>query len=224
MSRRTHPYDFAFGAPEIEGALFPRIREEADTRAVDATNREQFVLLETVGDFMRSLLPPDARRAAVMQFGAIVHHAYHYWLAQKKTFEFDARALSAIVSPEMVAGDDPISPPAPAGYVQLPRNLVFARIEEAAPAEAADGFFFRHDDRHLDILLVLGLVPNRAGFSIVDVTAPVTEPFANAAARETGNDFENILPGGAGRLFALSNSQEVMKLAARSFWWIARNG
>jgi hypothetical protein len=106
---------------------------------------------------------------------------------------------------------------------------VFARVKENVPAEAVDGFFFvmpadegtNPPYSGLDILLVLGLVPNRAGYSVVEMNTSLPEDlsgrFIDAPARETGEDFENILPGGEGRLFALTNTIEVLKLVSGVF-------
>jgi hypothetical protein len=114
---------------------------------------------------------------------------------------------------------------------------VFARVEEGAHAEAIDGFFFIMPGAgdaavppydHLDMLLVLGLVPNRAGFSVISITTPITQDapghFGDANARDDNMDFANVLPGGEGRLFAVINTLEALKLGARCFWWLTTRG
>lgn len=231
MSERAHPYELVFGLPEFEQDTFPGIRAEAEARDVDVRDEQRFLMLENVGELMRSLLPADATRPATTQFAAIVTHAYHYWLAGKPTFSVDEEATRSLLGESQSIGAWDMAPPAPAGYVQLPRNLVFARIEEEAHAEAVDGFFFIMpgvDDpavppyQRLAVLLILGLVANRAGFSVIHVSTTVTDDapghFGDARARESGSDFENVLPGGEGRLFAVTNELEVLKLAARCFW------
>lgn len=230
MSARSHPYDLVFASDELEGTAFPAIRAEAEARGVDPGDREALLLLEGMGELMRGLLPPDASAPAFAQFSAIAYHAYHYWLAGKQTQLVGDDALRRLLDPATRIGSWDMVPPAPAGYTQLPRNLLFARVEADAPAEGVDGFF--HVMRgvndpavppfaRLDVLLVLGLVPNRAGFSIVevstDVTAEAAGHFGDVQAREQGNDFENILPGGEGRLYAVTNTLEVLKLVSRVF-------
>ena len=77
MSERLHPYDMVFGTAEFEEEKFPAIRDEAEARDVDVRDAQRFIMLETVGDLMRSLLPPDADVPATTQFAAIVTHALH---------------------------------------------------------------------------------------------------------------------------------------------------
>ena len=227
---RAHPYDLVFGAPEFEEQAFPAIREEAEARGVDVRDRQRFVMLAQVGELMRSLLPPDANETAVAQFSDIVTHAYHYWLAEKRTFTVEEDALRALLQGEPIGAWDMV-PPAPAGYVQLPRNLLFARISEESHAEAVDGFFFIMPGvndaavppyEYLSVVFILGLLPNRGGFSIVSVQTPVTAEhgghFGDLVARETGSDFSNVLPGGEDRLLAITSELEALKLVARVFW------
>jgi hypothetical protein len=236
MSERMHPYELVFGTPAFEEEAFPGIRQEAEDRGVDVRDREQFIMLVAVGDLMRSMLPDDAPHSATTQFGALVTEAYHFWLAGKRTYALDEAALRALLAPDLELGSWDMAPPAPAGYVQLPRNLVFARIDEGAHAEAVDGFFFLMPGINdpavppyasLSVLLVLGLVPHRGGFSVIDVHTPMTAEapghFGDAQAREDGTDFSNVLPGGD-RLFALTTTLEVLKLAARCFWHLGHRG
>lgn len=236
MNERVHPYDLVF-AGELESEVFPQIREEADGREVDVHDAERFLMLEHVGQLLRSLLPADAQGAAVSQFGAVVTHAYHYWLAGKPTFAVDEPALRALLGDATPIGRWDMRPPAPAGYVQLPRNLLFARIADGAQAEAVDGFFFVMPGgndlalppwERLSVLLVLGVLPQRAGYSVIQVSAAVTADvpghLGDVAARETGIDFENVLPGGADRLFAVTNRLEVLKLVSRCFWQLRARG
>lgn len=231
MSERAHPYDMVFANEELEGAAFPAIRDEADVRGVDPGDREAVLLLEGMGELMRGMLPPAASAPAFAQFSAIVYHAYHYWLAGKQTAVVEETTLRQLLSATTEVGSWDMAPPAPAGYVQLPRNLLFARVEDGAPAEGVDGFFYVMRGvadpavppfASLAVLLVLGLVPNRAGYSVVEVSTDVTSEaaghFCDVRARELGDDFENILPGGEGRLFAVTNALEVLKLVSRIFW------
>ncbi|HEX6064467.1 MAG TPA: hypothetical protein VFZ04_09630, partial [Longimicrobiales bacterium] len=114
------------------------------------------------------------------------------------------------------------APPADAGYVFLPRNRVWSRITEDAHAEALDGFFFTGDH----ILFVLGLMAGRPGFSIMEVSAAdaseETTSIAELKARGEGDDFANVLPGGELQgHFAITNTAEALKLAARCFWQLS---
>ena len=229
MSERAHPYDLVFGLPEFETERFPAIGGDAETHGVDVYDREAFLLLASVGELLRALLPPDSTGTAFEQFGPIVAQAFQYWLNGKQTFTLEEAKLRELLGSAAAIGAWDMAPPTPAGYVQLPRNVLFARIDESAHAEAVDGFFFTMPGlndpavppySHLDVLLVLGLVPHRGGFSVIAVTAPITAEapghFGDAQARAAGADFTNVLPGGE-RLFAVTNTLEVLKLVARCF-------
>ena len=118
-----------------------------------------------------------------------------------------------------------MAPPARAGYVRLPRNRVWSRISEDAHAEAIDGFFFVD----CNILYVLGLLPGRPGFSIMEVSGQLADAqqtsVAELKARDTGEDFANVLPGGELQgHFAITNNVEALKLAARCFWQLTPRG
>lgn len=220
MSERVHPYEMAFALPEIEGTAFPAIRDEAEERGIDTSDYERVLLLESMGELMRSLLPPGAATPAFAQFGAIVTHAFHYWIEGKRTFAIDEAGTRSLIDGMGEIGDWKLAMDPRAAYVQLPRNLIFSRVDEAAQAEAVDGFFYILDKNRLDALLVLGVVPNRAGFSIIHAVGnPDDESaghFGDVQARAEGLDFENVLPGGSGRLYAITNAMEALKLVTRS--------
>jgi hypothetical protein len=216
-----HPYDMVFAMPELEGTAFPAIRKEAEERGIDLHDHERMLLLEGMGELMRSLLPPDAASPAFAQFAPIVTHAFHYWLEGKQTFAIDEGALRSMLDGTGAIGEWRLAAPARAGYVSLPRNLVFSRIDENAQAESVDGFFYILGDARLHVLLILGVVPNRAGFSIISVGGMLSDEavghFGDVQARPDGSDFENVLPGGGGRLYAITNAMEALKLVSRTF-------
>ena len=221
MTGRVHPYDMVFAMPELEGTAFPAIRTEAEERGVDLHDHERVLLLEGMGELMRSLLPADAASSAFAQFAPIVTHAFHYWLEGKQTFAIDEAALRSMIDGTGAVGDWQMVAPARAGYVAFPRNLIFSRIDESAPAESVDGFFYILGDTRLDVLLILGVVPHRAGFSIINIAGMLSDApmghFGDVQARENGVDFENVLPGGTGRLYAITNAMEALKLVSRAF-------
>ena len=78
-------------------------------------------------------------------------------------------------------------------------------------------------------LFVLGLMPGRPGFSVMEVSSAHAESepvsIAELTARSAGEDFANVLPGGdlQGH-FALTNTAEALKLAARCFWQLSPRG
>jgi hypothetical protein len=209
-----------FAIPEIEGVAFPAIRAEAEERGVHLHDHERVLLLEGMGELMRSMMPPEEASSAFAQFASIVTHAFNYWLEGKKTYAIDEAALRTMIDGMGDIGAWQLEAPVRSAYVQLPRNLIFSRVDENAQAESVDGFFYILDDDRLNVLLVLGVVPNRAGFSIISVAGAAGENetghFGDVKAREDSIDFENVLPGGSGRLYALTNSMEVLKLVSRA--------
>lgn len=242
MSERDTPYDLVFrkGRLDFEGDRFPAVRAEAEERGVPVDDPERFVMLGAVGALMRDMLleeataddagevwaalPPDA----VAQMGALIYHAFRFHEAGARVYAVDenaARELAAAPAgpadqgrPAPHGGAAP-SAPADAGYVQLPRNLFWARADEAGAAEPLDGFFWTLG-RRFDVLLALGVRPRRPGFTAIpvgvelDAAAGATD-WADRKARAEGADFANILPGGElNGLLGITSGGEALRLAA----------
>jgi hypothetical protein len=235
-SNRQLPYELAFQDEAFERTHFPAIRDEAEQRGTSTTDPEQFLELSSVANILRTVLV-EGDRPAVTQFGPLLHQAYHFWSFGKKVYEVDEPLFRQLTGDLPASGPQPLLPPTPAGYLVLPRNLLWARIADDAVPEAIDGFFWTMvgaDDpqmppfERLDILLILGLRPGRPGFSVADVSALLAdEPadqWADARAREEPHeDFANILPGGElQQLRAIETRGEALKLVARVFgYWQA---
>src|SRR5215204_2584722 len=165
MTERPHPYDLVF-KPQLEDRL-AAIHAEAAERDVDIMNADRMGMLLSTGELLGDLLPEDASTDAIQQIARLVFHCFHFHQSGKHTFEIGEDVLRELLSTGFVAGPAHVTPPAPSGYVMLPRNRVWSRITEGAHAEALDGFFFVGDQ----ILFVLGLMPGRPGFSIMEVSA-----------------------------------------------------
>jgi hypothetical protein len=223
MNDRTHPYDL-LGFPEDDEWL-KSVVAEAEERAVDLNDRERFAMLLCTGEYIRKIVPDDAPPEAIWQAAGLTFHCYHFRAAGKKTYNIEEPVLRELLSTGFVAGPIETIPPSPAGYVHLPRNRVWSRVADDATPEAIDGFFFTGDD----LLFVLGLNPGRPGFSVLPVRAshdqvPITS-VAELKARDEGEDFANVLPGGELQgHFAITNNMEALKLAARCFWHLAPRG
>ncbi len=227
---RLTPYELALGEPEMEAELFPSILDEASKRGVDARDPEAFPLLGSVGAVLRDLLEGAGGEAGPLlrQASLLLYHGYHFrtagcpvLLVERPLARFLVESAGPCESP-----DAPLDPPAPAGYVQLPRHLFWARIEEDASPEPVDGFFWTLAGdgaaRRLGLLLALGLRPARPGFSIVEVWAdmPVgaAPGWAAESVRPEGSDFANVLPGGEIEgLYAITSPAEALKLAELVF-------
>lgn len=163
---------------------------------------------------------------AIRQYGRLLYHAFHYWRAHKPTRRVDEAGLRWLLDDVSSVGDWSLNPPASSGYVQLPRNLVWAEPAPGLRPEPADGFFWTltepaDEAAQLHVLLVLGVRPDRAGFSVVPATGVLdTEPhWADINARPDGTDFETSLPGGEmDQLYSIETAAEVLKLASLCFW------
>jgi hypothetical protein len=236
---RPSPYRLVFGGDGeggIEAEAFPAIREEAAERGVDASDPERFIMLSATGSLIRELLPEDAEARAVLEAGQLIFQGYHFWRFGRCGYELDRPLAQRLFSRPDRVGEWELTPPHPAGYLALPRNLVWARIEAGAPAESVDGAFWTMIGREdpatppyarLDALLVLGLRADRPGFSVVPVGAPVPGSpghWADVRARPeaSGADFANVLPGGELKgLHALVTEAEVLKLLSLVFRHVA---
>ena len=228
MSERETPYDIVFrqGRIDFEGARFAEVRAEAEQRGMEVDDPERFIMLGSVGALLREMIldeeasddagdlwhavPPQA----IAQAGALLYHAYRFHRAGSRVFPIDEASARALV-----AGRPPDAGPAElpdAGYVQLPRNLFWARADDAGPAEPVDGFFFASGHR-LELLFALGVRARRPGFTAIPMgVAPAElDTLADAPARDDGADFANILPGGEiDGLHGLTSLAEALRLAA----------
>lgn len=223
MSDRTHPYDLVFNA-ELESRL-EEITAEAAERDVDTANPDLLGMLVSAGNLLRELVPDDAPAAAIQQVARLIFHGYHYRAAGQQNFDIEEPVLRELLSTGFITRVGHVHPPAAAGYVRLPRNRVWSRITEDTHAEALDGFFFTGEW----VLFVLGLMPGRPGFSIMEVDAARAEDevtsVADLKARAEGEDFANVLPGGELQgHFAITNTAEAVKLAVRCFWQLTARG
>jgi hypothetical protein len=231
---RLTPYELIFGrGDEVhESEVFPGVREEAGARAVDAADPERFVQLSSVGAELRELLADDAPGAAIGDAGHLLFQAYHFWQAGRRLVVVERGLARRLLSDATRVGEWELVPPFLAGYLQLPPNLVWARVSDDSTPEPVDGFFWSVSGpgdagspryERLDVLLALGLRPDRPGLSVVAVSAPLpTGPghWADARARPAGAgaDFSSTLPGGElSRLHSLANEAEVLKLVSLLF-------
>jgi len=258
---RPTPYELVFqgGAVPFEAERFPAILSEAEARDVALERPGPLVMLGTVGALMREmLLEHDAEddggaawqavpAQAIEQMGALIFHALRFWRAGGQVLHLDVERLRALVAEPVAGGETagetgatPGAPGAPgdwrfaaphdAGYLQLPRNLVWARPDPAEPPEPVDGMFWAAGAR-LELLLALGVRPDRPGFTAVALGADIGADgaagagWADAAARPGGRDFENVLPGGElQELLAVTTEAEALKLVTRAFRLADREG
>lgn len=235
---RLTPYELAFGGARFEEESFPAIRAEADARGVDTGQRELVLMLGAVGALIRELRPDSADIEAiddsplpppdaVRDYGALLFQAYRFWESGRRLLVIDEGVLRRQLASGPI-GDWTFVAPHQAGYLQLPRHVVWARIGEGAPPEAIDGFFWSVDvpgadsAGRIEIVVALGLHPGRPGFSVMEAAAPLPAPapghWGDLEARAEGADFVNVLPGGEMRdLLAVTSTPELLKLVSRTF-------
>lgn len=232
-SARLTPYELAFMEGDFETRVFPSLREEARLRGVDATRRERFVFLTTGGDAIREIVPPEAPAEMLEEYRALFYHAFNFWSYGRWLYAVEPAVARYLVEAAPTLEGWSFDAPHRSLYLQLPANLFWASIGTDVPPEPVDGFFVTvcserdplgvpFDD--VQVLMVLGIHRLRAGFSVVPfetevgpgIPPPWTEP-----GRETGRDFDNVLPGGeiAG-LYSILTTAEALKLVARLLWYI----
>ena len=244
---RLTPYELAFSPEQFEAEVFPGIREEAEVRGVRTGAPAEFLMLGLVGGALREHMPAaaesDAAEAAsgtvagavLDEYGRLFFQAYHFWRYGKRLLVPETRLVRMLVDDAPRAGDWALTPPHPAGYLQLPRHLFWVEHSPGAPPEPVDGIFWTmvgEDDaeeppfRRLDLVAVSGMRPGRPGFSTMGAAAELvgSRPghWADADARPDGRDFASVLPGGdLDRLYSLTTALEVLKLVSLTFWYIA---
>lgn len=228
---RLTPYELVFGGAAFDESRFELLREQADTHG--ATTPSALLMLPAAGELLRELRPVEPstgdHQEVIARTGALLFHAYCFWRHGRGVHAMDAALLRQTLDRAPPVGSWLFRVPAPAGYVQLPHHLFWARVADDAAAEPVDGFFWSVADPadpllHLDLLLALGLRRGRPGVSLVDLAvedATAAGHWADVRARPDGVDFENILPGGELQGYrAVTTRGEVLKLASLCFWLI----
>jgi hypothetical protein len=232
-ARRT-PYELVFQPEEFEASLFPRIRDEAAARGVNALRADQFGFLSEVGDTLRALVPPDAPPEALEQYRALLFQAFNFWRFGKRVYVLEPSLARYLVEAAPGLRGWEVELPHPTVYVQLPANLFWSSIATDIPPEPVDGFFVTASEgvdglerpfRRLDVLAVLGIRRNRAGFSIIHfdtaVGRGIATVWAETPGRDEGEDFDSVLPGGEmARLYSVLTTGEILKLVARALWYV----
>lgn len=231
---RPIAFERVFGEQRFGGVLFPAIRQEAEARAVDATEPGAFLMLGATGALLHEL-PPDPGSGdplasdAVLRYGAVAYHGYHFWRAGQRVYAVSEAAARSLASAPPHVGEWGFRGPAAAGYVALPHQLFWVPGQEGSAAEPVDGLSWVHAaaDAPVRLLLALGVREDRPGFSIVDFEAPLPPPparhWADIDGRD-GVDFANVLPGGElAEIYSLTTPAEALKLLSIVLWAIDRH-
>lgn len=229
--RRT-PYELVFGE-EFEARTFPDITREASERGIEPRDAERFGFLSLAADAVRAFVPPEAPPEALEQYRSLIYHAFNFWRYGKRVYLLDPPLARYLVEGGPSLDEWELELPYPSIYLQLPRNLFWGSISPESTPEPVDGFFVTATDgsdalgkpyRRLDVLVVLGIRRDRAGFSVIPFSTEagpgIARAWASAEGRDGGRDFDNILPGGEIQgLYSILTSTEVLKLLARALWY-----
>lgn len=238
---RHTPYTLVFDAPIFHDEFFPRIAED-ERRYGRAHEPSALIALDAGEALLQAVLPEDALGPAaapgrlpsgasafvVDRYSALLFAVYRFWQAGRPEYRFDEDLVRALLGkPPRVAEWSLMQAPS-AGYAVLPRNLVWSQVEDADAPEPVDGFFWvrtEGDAPQLVLVLALGVRAGRAGFSILDVTAPVPAQGHYAApSAPAADDFENFLPGGElQHLFGVQTPAAALRMASLLLWYVERH-
>ncbi len=238
---RRSPYHLVFGADSMDDTLFPPIAGEAEARDHPLDDPDRFPFLTSVGRLLQAIAgepSADDGGESFHQHARLIFHAFHFWRAGRREFELTADRVRPLLDRGLDSldrgADDGMrpTPPAPAGYLRLPRNLLWAAPVPGQVPEPVDGFFWVVGSHGaglspLHLLMALGVRPDRAGFSVVTASGAVEEApeWAAMEARPGGRDFATTLPGGdLDRLHSIETTAELLKLASLCFLALGQSG
>jgi len=226
--RRT-PYELAIPGRAFVDERFGLLKEEVEKRGADPHDPARLILMGEVGRLLQELGGAEGPAEERMRhLGAMLFHAFHFWSAGEPLYLLDLHAARYLVEAvKDTPGSAAPEAPSPAGYLQLPRNLFWARVSQEGVAEALDGFFWTLspvEPQVMHVLGILGLRGDRPGMSAVELTSVPVSALAEAlvsGAREDGDDFATDLPGGElENLYSLQTGMEVLKLLGRVFAYV----
>jgi hypothetical protein len=209
---RATPFDLVFDETATQ-TTFPRIRSAIAAAGQDPRNRDAFLMLREVVSLLRELRPEEGLGEGIYQLAALVHHSYLFWDAGGLTVQLGEDQLRHLLRhpPEMAGQTED----QPAFYTQLPERRVWAQVIPGTAHEPLDGCFqYGPVPGELRVLGVFGIHPERAGFSVVEVSG--SRPVA--LARSDGAPlYAPTLPGGAAAgLFSLAGEEELLDLGWRA--------
>lgn len=218
---RPTPYEMVFGAERFSLKEFPAVAEEARERDLTVSSREAFALLAQVGVLLEQLVPDETEPAAIDRYLDILFHAFHLWQGGCRIYSFDEPVVRSLIESAPDIRNWQPRVPASAFYIELPRNLFWASVTEGQPPEPVEGMFVKPKEEapasRADILLVLGMWPDRPGFSVAQLAADLEASFKLVHA----DAFKSDVPGAerAG-LYSLQLSSEAALLLARLLWYL----
>lgn len=194
MSRQT-PFDLVFRdlVPEFEA-----LRTDAERQGHALRDLTTFAQAPAVQHLLQRVEAPELLErepAAAAEYLTLLYAAFRFWDAGERLVPVDRPALE----PALDTAPEPLrlAVPDSACYVQLPHQWFWAQVGPGGPHEPLDGMFVAAGARGdaLTVVAVLGLRPDRPGFSQVSLTAhPDDVQAAPALARS--DRFAPVLEGG----------------------------
>jgi hypothetical protein len=211
MTTRLHPYDFVF--EQFDESNFRDIRDEAGPpEELDLSNFAKLSSVHRSLQEMGAYEMSEHAADALAQYMTLLFVAFRYWRAGRHTVSPKRAQLEAHMS------DAPGTPPAPphdALYISLPEQLFWAQTDPEAPHEPIEGMFvtFTAAADSYTVAAVLGLRPERHGFSQLSVTAGGNDLVA-APECIRQPPFEPIMEGGTQAGFhSVTSEAELLQLA-----------
>ncbi len=196
MSRIT-PWDLAF-AGEIE-QRFPGVQSEATATMKNANDFAQFISIASVQRIIDSIESPEVLKenpAAAVEYHTLLYVVFRYWSAGKLVLPIAGDFLREA---DHAAGTCVTPTPVPGGacYLQFPERRIWAQVDSKGPHEPIDGLFVTEseDRKQLTTVGVLGLRPERTGFSQISATVALDELTAVRDAVRTPL-FDPVMDGG----------------------------
>jgi hypothetical protein len=219
---RLTPFDHVFA--DLAAARFPAIRDEARARSADTSDLGRFAALPTAQRLLADLESPDLvaeHPEAAEHYVAALFVAYRFWDTGCRSTVVDRVALARVIERTPSA---PSAALPEARYLQLPERWFWGQIDPAAPHEPVDGLFIvcGRGGQEVTVLAVLGLRPDRAGFSQVAVRATPDEVRAARTHHRTP-PFAPVIEGGAAAgIRSVVSDAELLALAGMA--WEAAGG
>ncbi|UCF20086.1 MAG: hypothetical protein JSU87_01365 [Gemmatimonadota bacterium] len=218
---RLTPFEMVFGVERLAEEEFPAIAEEARARAITVERPSGFAQLERVAALLQRLLPENVEPGAFERYVEVAYHCFHFWKAGCPLLVLEAALIRDLVeSPPDLRGWR-IRSASPAYYLELPKNLFWAGIVGDAPPEPVEGIFLKLDPEdpagEVRLLLVLGMRPQRYGFSAAGLAADL----GRARDLDEPAAFRSDLPGAdLAKLYSLSRNSEGLLLVLRLLWYL----
>ncbi len=217
--RRT-PFELVFAVDELAEREFPELRREADRRRIEIGRRHEFARLERARALLGHLAPDPVDPVALDLYLDVLFHGFNFWAAGRCLYACEPEVVRELIEASPDLGGWRPRLPHPALYFELPKNLFWAEVIADEPPEPVEGLFVTRvavEDERAELMLVLGMRPERPGLSVAGLTVDL----GRAPEASEPDLFRSEIPGAelAG-LYSLSRSSEAVLLLLRLLWYL----